>query len=156
MDLVDEGAGLAARAAAVVGGEVSLRAGELCEQCALDPGGQSEGLHRGDDIPDRRVGRGAPNVVLTAIPSGPVPAATVAGLLGDSAPPAPTVYCETLPPGPPSALLVTQTLLPSGLTATSTGKGPAATIAGLLSASTPLAPTSNCATHRPSSGPRVT
>src|SRR5947209_7987276 len=67
----------------------------------------------------------------TAIPVGLDPVGTVAVAFATSAPPGPTSYCETvLPPPPPLAwLLVTYTLVPSGLTAPSSGLVPAATCA---------------------------
>src|SRR5436190_19956865 len=75
---------------------------------------------------------------LTATSSALGPVATVAGVRGDSAPPAPTLYCATAPP-----VMATYTFLPSGLTAIPTGKRPVATVGGLLGISRPAAPTSD-------------
>src|SRR6478735_4292286 len=76
---------------------------------------------------------------LTATSTALGPVATVAGFRGDSAPPAPTLYCATAPP-----VMATYTFLPSGLTAIPAGKRSVATVGGLLGNSTPPAPTSYC------------
>src|SRR5436190_4592856 len=77
---------------------------------------------------------GTPGRGLTATPRGTRPVASLGGAFGDSAPPAPTLYWETVS----LEALVTYTLSPSGLTAIPNGPPPAATVRGTFGESFPI------------------